>query len=72
MFIAPVNGTKKPHVAYSNVVREIGNANENLEDQEKNGSTQSHALQLKTRLENIEKRPNKPGSKVRLYYNIIA
>ncbi|CAL2224975.1 unnamed protein product [Prunus armeniaca] len=63
LFIAPVNGTKKPHVAYSNVVREIGNANENLEDQEKNGSTQSHALQLKTRLENIVRRPNKPGSK---------
>ncbi|PQQ17710.1 putative ion channel POLLUX-like 2 [Prunus yedoensis var. nudiflora] len=63
LFVAPVNGTKKPHVAYSNVVREIGNANENLEDQEKNGSTQSHALQLKTRLENIVRRPNKPGSK---------
>lgn len=53
-------------------MREIGNANENLEDQEKNGSTQSRDLQLKTRLENIVRRPNKPGSKVRLYYDIIA
>ncbi|XP_048428235.1 putative ion channel POLLUX-like 2 isoform X3 [Pyrus x bretschneideri] len=67
LFIAPVNGSKTPDVTYSNVVKEIG-ADQSLDDLETNGGTHPHALQLvKTRLENIVRRPKKPGSKASDY-----
>ncbi|RXH78232.1 hypothetical protein DVH24_001750 [Malus domestica] len=67
LFIAPVNGSKTPDVTYSNVVKEIG-ADQSLDDLETNGCTHPHALQLvKTRLENIVRRPKKPGSKASDY-----
>nr|XP_028947148.1 putative ion channel POLLUX-like 2 isoform X2 [Malus domestica] len=67
LFIAPVNGSKTPYVTYSNVVKEIG-ADQSLDDLETNGCTHPHALQLvKTRLENIVRRPKKPGSKASDY-----
>ncbi|KAM1304798.1 hypothetical protein ACFX2I_022149 [Malus domestica] len=67
LFIAPVNGSKTPDVTYSNVVKEIG-ADQSLDDLETNGGTHPHSLQLvKTRLENIVRRPKKPGSKASDY-----
>ncbi|KAK3190186.1 hypothetical protein Dsin_029747 [Dipteronia sinensis] len=63
LFIAPVHGKKKPHIAYPNTVKGTDNI-QDLEVVETNGDSPNHALELrKTRLEIIVKRPNKSGSK---------
>ncbi|KAH7573877.1 hypothetical protein ACOSP7_007777 [Xanthoceras sorbifolium] len=63
LFIAPIHGKKKPHIAYSDAVKGT-NTIQDLEVLEKNDDTPNHALELrKTRLEIIAKRPNKSGSK---------
>ncbi|KAK4855054.1 hypothetical protein QYF36_003547 [Acer negundo] len=63
LFIAPVHGKKKPHIAYPNTVKGINNI-QDLEVEKNNGDSPNHALELrKTRLEIIVKRPNKSGSK---------
>lgn len=64
LFIAPIHGKKKPHLAYSNVVKEGTNSIQNAEVLERNCGTPNHALELKKmRLENIVKRTTKPSSK---------
>ncbi|XP_057960222.1 putative ion channel POLLUX-like 2 [Malania oleifera] len=64
LFIAPVHGKRKMQLAYSNVVLERANDTKHLEAVEKNDGSPNHVLELKkTRLENIVKRPTKPGSK---------
>ncbi|KAA8548722.1 hypothetical protein F0562_000406 [Nyssa sinensis] len=64
LFIAPVHGKKKPQLAFSNVVKDQNSTIQNLEVLEKNGESPNHALEIrKVRLENIVKRPTKPGSK---------
>ncbi|KAK2647149.1 hypothetical protein Ddye_022344 [Dipteronia dyeriana] len=63
LFIAPVHGKKKPHIAYPDTVKGTNNI-QDLEVVENNGDSPNHALELrKTRLEIIVKRPNKSGSK---------
>ena len=65
LFVGPVHGKRKPQLTYPDVVKEETNTIQNLEILEKNDGASNHALDLiKMRVENIVKRPIKPGSKV--------
>lgn len=64
LFVGPVPGKREPQLAYPDVKEET-NTIQNLEVLEKNGGASHYALDLiKMRVENIVKRPTKPGSKV--------
>ncbi|CBI26352.3 unnamed protein product, partial [Vitis vinifera] len=63
LFVGPVPGKREPQLAYPDVKEET-NTIQNLEVLEKNGGASHYALDLiKMRVENIVKRPTKPGSK---------
>ncbi|PIA31537.1 hypothetical protein AQUCO_04900084v1 [Aquilegia coerulea] len=64
LFIAPVDGKRKPQVAFSNVVKEDANTSTSPVVIENNSDSAKHTLELrKTRLDSTVRRPSKVGSK---------
>ncbi|XP_010278186.1 PREDICTED: putative ion channel POLLUX-like 2, partial [Nelumbo nucifera] len=64
LFIAPIDRKRKPQVLFSDANKEGSHTLQSLRAIESNGGSNEHALELKkARLENIVRRPPKPGSK---------